>query len=248
MNYLDQIVKTHFADLVNYYEYLGLEKSEYFWVVKGLLEFHGIYKEISIHDSFEIEMIIPHGYPEDYPVVKEMGGGIPPDFHKFPDGSLCLGVPFQIRKIFKKNPNLIGFTNDLLIPYLYSFSFWKQHGTFPYGELSHAAKGIMEYYMELFNVNSETVVLKFLKILATGKYRGHLYCPCGSGFTIRHCHGDILLTCKDVQSQLAFADDCLSIMKCMHDSNIYFSRALLVEVFQCFKKLLRSKNRLRECR
>ena len=44
-----------------------------------------------IDDEYQIELLIPDGFPEEIPSVRETGGRIPPPFHKLYGGALCLG-------------------------------------------------------------------------------------------------------------------------------------------------------------
>jgi len=102
----------------------------------------------------------------------------------------------------------------------------------PHGELSHGGKGLMEYYMDLFTVSSESAVLGLLqKILAADDYRGHHDCPCGSGWTVRQCHGAILLTLKKIQDQGRFFYDCLHVLEYMKNDGKDISIALTVKRF-----------------
>jgi hypothetical protein len=192
MNIPNPLIEAHFTELIKKYDQLTLVCSDGKHIVQGLLEFKASYNDISIRDSFHIKLLIPSDYPNTPPVAMETAGRIPKRFHSNHDG-LCLAAPIEIHRKFSDNPTLLGFVNDLLIPYLYAFSYWEKHGVMPFGELSHGNKGIMEYYLEFFNVHSESAVLNLLKILATKDYNERHKCPCGSGMTIRNCHGESLM-------------------------------------------------------
>lgn len=192
MNVPNPLVEAHFAELITKYDQLTLIWSNGKQVVQGLLEFKASFNNISIQDSFQIKLLIPSDYPDTPPVAKETAGRIPKGFHSNHDG-LCLAAPIEIRRKFSENPTLLGFVNDLLIPFLFAFCYWEKHGIMPFGELSHGKKGIMEYYLDFFKVNSESTVLNLLKIIATGDYKKHHKCPCGSGIIIRYCHGESLM-------------------------------------------------------
>lgn len=77
--------------------------------------------------------------------------------------------------------------------YLYAALFHKKYKRYPYGDRPHGAKGILQYYMEFFDVSSDKEVLGLLGAIYQGNYRGHLPCPCGSGIKTRKCHGKQLL-------------------------------------------------------
>ncbi|HAY22649.1 MAG TPA: hypothetical protein DCY27_10895 [Desulfobacterales bacterium] len=201
------LIEAHFADLVKKYNFLALDRLDGLPVVHGLLEFEASNEDIKIQDSFQIRLLIPDDYNKTPPKAYETGGKIPKAFHTYSDDSLCLATPVEIRRKFSETPTLIGFVESLLIPYLFSFSFWKEHGWMPYGELAHGPEGIIQYYLESFKVDSEIIVLKFLKLLAMENYRGHHECPCGSGSKIRNCHGELILRYKGLQSQADFLDE-----------------------------------------
>ncbi len=76
----------------------------------------------SIKTSFEIELLIPGQYPGSLPRVQETGGKIDGSYeHIYTDGTLCLAVPIEERLIFSRQPSLLGFVNNLVIPYFYGY-------------------------------------------------------------------------------------------------------------------------------
>jgi hypothetical protein len=200
----NKLVEAHFAELFKKYNLLTLDRLDGAPVVQGVLEFEASHEEIQIQDAFQIKLLIPDDYNKTPPQAYETGGRIPKDFHTYSDDSLCLAPPIEIRRKFLETPTLMGFVERLLIPYLFSFSYWKEHGRMPYGELSHGPEGILQYYLESFKVDSEVIVLNFLKLLAIENYRGHHDCPCGSGLKIRQCHKESILRYKGLQSQRYF--------------------------------------------
>ncbi len=201
-----QIVWDHFKELQNEFPNLVLtfESSRYY--IRGALEFRAQFsnKEL-IAESYSIEIEVSDQYPYSLPVARELGGRIPKSFHTFTNGTLCLGAPIAIKMTFSKEPTLLGFVKTLLVPYLYSYSYReKNNECMPYGELEHGAKGIIGYYLELFQVTSIDAVLKFLRAMAFNKIRGHLPCPCESGSKIRNCHGPKLVEIQKFQTSNEF--------------------------------------------
>lgn len=71
---------------------------------------------------------------------------------------------------------------------LYSAKFFGRYGRYPFGDRPHGADGILEFYTERYGVDEDGAV-GVMECIATGKYRGHLECPCGSGLRGRDCHG-----------------------------------------------------------
>jgi hypothetical protein len=90
---------------------------------------------------------------------------------------------------------------------LYSFSYKEKFGRMPYGELSHGWPGILEFYQNLFRVDNNKAVLGLLNVLATGSFRGHSRCPCGSRKRVRDCHGGFLGNMLRIQPESAFKNE-----------------------------------------
>ena len=223
------LILNHISELQGKYPGLKLLLSDdsRAFVVRGNLAFFAQYDGMSIEDDYEVEIIIPKDYPATPPKAKEIGGKIPKNFHLNNDGTLCLGVPIEVKRKFYKKRSLLGFVEVLLIPFLYSHRFEEIHREMPYGELPHGIEGILKYYKELFGVDDDYAVLVFLKILAEDNYRGHLNCPCGSNNKLRNCHGKILLELKELQGQTECLYEYLYIIKFMSQKGQNIPKALI---------------------
>ena len=148
---------------------------------------------VAIADSFEIELLIPETYPKTLPRVRETGEKIDDDYdHVYEDGTFCLAVPIEERRIFCRQPCLLGFVNHLVVPYLYGYCYWKRYGEHPFGEQKHGGDGITQYYVERLELCSDVAALAVVAYLYEHGYRGHHGCPCGSGSIVRKCHGPML--------------------------------------------------------
>lgn len=172
------------------------EASDGRYMLRGRIGFTSSAKDHTIQDCYDVEIVIPSCYPDLVPLVTEVGGRIPDDFHRHPDKSLCLAAPIEQKRKFDKTKTLLGFVDTLVVPFLFQYSFYEKYGEMPFGDLSHGVSGIIEYYTELFKVEDNVIALSLLKILAEDNYRGHHKCPCGSGLILRSCHGPILLELK----------------------------------------------------
>lgn len=191
-------------------KYCGLElrKGEKSLEVVGILAFSAFFEQHKeINDVYEIVITIPEDYPHEAPVTKEISGKIPRRFHTNPDGTLCLASPLGIQITRSKNNTLLGYIENLVIPFLYSYSYKEQEGELPFGELPHGNLGIMTYYKDLFQVSDNEKVLKLLKILSFERYRGHWICPCGFGKKLRHCHGAQLRYLWELQAKKIYKND-----------------------------------------
>jgi len=187
------LIIDQFDELRALYSGLTLQKTAGTWNINGQLVFIGDFAEQIIKDEYSIQIIVPDSYPHCVPLAYETGNRILRYFHKYEDGSLCLGEPLAVWKTFSEQPTLLGFVQKCLIPYLYSYSYLRQFGKLPFGELPHGKPGQIKYYQDLFNVRSEHSLFGLIAVLAQGEYRGHIQCPCGSKKRLRLCHGPQVL-------------------------------------------------------
>lgn len=201
-------IHRQFDDLVHAYSGLTLSQDRPArWVVRGSLYFCATFGGTTIEDSFAIVLSLPYVYPSLPPTIQEVGERIPRDFHTYPNGDLCLGAPVDVRSKFLRDPNLLPFVNNQVVPFPFSFRYFQDYGKMPYGQLAHGGEGILQYYQDLFHLNDNLALFGLLKILADGSYRGHLPCPCGSDFILRNCHGSLLQNLIPAQSTDRFLHD-----------------------------------------
>lgn len=197
------LILEQFDDLRSFYPELNLLCDDGVWFIEGTLNFSAQFAGEIIDDNYSILVCIPENYPDRIPIAFETAGRIPKNFHKLqsPEGALCLGEPIAVFRKFLGEPSLLGYVNNCLIPYLYSFSQKRRKGQLPFGELAHGTAGLIEQYLELFNLKNEKSLVGLIAILAKANYRGHVFCPCGSGKRLRSCHGDQLLEIMQFNSQ-----------------------------------------------
>lgn len=200
-NLANTLIEDQFNVLQDKYQTLSIEKTASAdYLIFGVITFQSLYKDLTINGVFTLEILIPHDYPKELPTVNEVGGLIPDDFHRYRNKTLCLGIPSDIRSLFLAAPTLLGFVENCIIPYLCAFSHWKQTGIRPAQELSHGGAGVYQAYKKLLKIDNIHSLHLMLKILIEDKYRGHDFCPCGSGVLMRKCHGPQLLSIKKMLS------------------------------------------------
>lgn len=206
--------------------------------VRGPLRATAIHREVEVEvDGFEVEISLPFDYPSRPPVVRELGSRTA-GFHTNPDGTFCLGAPLAVRATFRKDPTLLGFIDNTIVPFLFSFVYWKKFGNLPYGELSHGAKGIVEYYRDLLDIESKQDILPLIRVLADDDYRGHILCPCNSGLKTRYCHGAILLEVSELQNPEYFLRDyCQVALEAYHPKDIFPDAARSKRILKKFPHL-----------
>ncbi len=161
--------------------------------LSGALPFRAHYGGLeSIVTCFDVELCIPESYPDDLPIARETGGSIKEYEHVNPDRTLCLCVPIKARIIFHNEPTLLGFVNRLLVPFLYGYRYWEKHDVHPFGEQKHGSAGIVQFYMDAFDLRCEKEAVEVIRFLSEYGYDGHRLCPCGSGRLVKCCHGKTL--------------------------------------------------------
>lgn len=162
-------------------------------VLRGRFAFTACHREAGeIEDAFELEIEIPAAFPQEVPVVAEIGGRIPrdADYHvNTSDNTLCLGSPLRLRQLLAEDPTLTGFAEKCLVPYLFAQSrILAASGGFAFGELAHGLPGMLDDYVALFAVKEFSQVVEALRLLGMKKRRANkLLCPCGCRQRVGHC-------------------------------------------------------------
>lgn len=199
------------ASIAEKYPKLFFQENEGEITLSGTFEFCAVFGERQLQESFRIEIVYPDNFPHMIPVVFEKANRLPKDYHRNPNGTLCLGAYTELALKFFPKPNTINFLESLLIPYLYRFCIAEIDGIPPFEDLSHGAKGLFEYFNIYFGVNSEIAVYHLLGIAAQDRYRGHTHCPCNCGKRLRNCHGKLVQNLSTVPIEYLVHD--YTIMK-----------------------------------
>lgn len=157
--------------------------------VTGRLRFIAYAREFeTIEDNYELEMSVPPSFPKEVPLVWEIGGRIPMDWHRNPDKSLCLGSPTAVRLMAIEAGNMVKFVEILVVPYLYQRSYFEKYQEFPLGELDHGQKGVVKDFMDRFGTSEEPAAASMV-FLASLRRRvaNKRPCPCGLGKPLGRC-------------------------------------------------------------
>lgn len=160
----------------------------------GSLRLNHSYELVPYSEVFEVEISIPKNYPKSLPSIKETSKKIDSSYnHINYDNTLCLEVEKAMRTRLYPDYKLIEWVEKFVFPYFYSYCYYRDYGRYPFGERSHGAEGIIEYYRELFQVKTieeARYLMSAAKHYKLGKvYKGHNLCPCGSFKKVRECHG-----------------------------------------------------------
>lgn len=142
-------------------------------------------------DRFSIEIELPRYDPDEIPILREVGGRIfrTADNHiNGPSGDICLFVPDERWRIYPRGSTLLDFLNVPVRNYFIGYCLVEMGEPWPFGQRSHGADGIFEYYSELLCTDDRQVVMRYLECLSSPTLKGHWDCPCGSHKRIRNCH------------------------------------------------------------
>lgn len=230
---MQKLAQHHLEEVGEYYPGLRLEScDDDFAIYTGIIAFSANYGNHGlIAEQFKVKIVFPLIDTFAVPTAEETGGRIPrePDFHINPDGTMCLGAPLAVRRKLKQDASLKAFIDNQVIHFLYGYCIKKKHGYWPFDELSHGGKGIVEYYKDFFKTDSELAILELLKIIVEDNYRGHVPCPCGSGSRLRNCHGPEIREIKVQQSREQFFSDFVDCLKIYTDAGNKIPRKILTK-------------------
>jgi hypothetical protein len=144
---------------------------------------------VEIEDAYNVELTVPAAFPKQLASARETGGRIPPKFHHLDNGLLCLGSPTEVMLKQLKSPTIVGFIDDLVIPYLFGSSYFIAYGIMPFGELKHGVDGLLQQFASLFNAGNSQSALQYIRLAAMRKRFANAWqCPCGSGMRLGRCH------------------------------------------------------------
>lgn len=142
----------------------------------------------TIEDNYELVMSVPADFPGAVPLVWETGGRIPFDWHRNPDKTLCLGSPTAVMLMTIESGTMDRFVEALVVPYLYQRSYFERHQVFPFGELDHGQKGVLQDFMDRFDLRDESAAVKMVFLTSLRRrVANKKSCPCGSGERLGRC-------------------------------------------------------------
>lgn len=211
--------------------------------VTGFLGFSMNFGEVNVVDQYRLEIWIPDNYPDTIPIVFELDGKIPRSYgHFMLFGNLCLGAPIDVLRRFAENPTLIRFIEDLVVPYLASWSHFRDHGRSPFGELAHGARGLLDFYGDEFDTNRIST-LGLLAHLADGSPKEVRRCPCGSGRPIEHCHATVLRQLQPHMHQ-TFDDELKGMIAWARETHLKLPRWAVPAKFREERRMAKAKRNL----
>jgi len=180
---------------------------------EGEIDFDREYREYRIKDTYKVAITAPEGYPAFIPSLREIGGRTQAIAEKYKltdirdlhyntnNRTACVCVKQEEKTKFPPGSDLVHFIEALAIPYLYGLSFYDEQGYWPWGEYSHGAIGLLEYYAddpsEQSKEDIEVIAGTFRDDLNWKRYSKQLRkpspdksCPCGKDKPFQKCHAD----------------------------------------------------------
>jgi len=184
-------VKPQLDILLQKYPYLQVVQNDEQQIrLHGYIQVNRVAKDYPVCKEYLIDIVIPLS-SHKLPYVIDTGHVIKSSYpHQYESSILCLETDSRIRIHFVNGFNLVEWMDRYVETYFFSYEYWLRFGVFPFGDRTHGVQGILESYMDIFEVNSIHSAYYLMSYIAKSSYRGHLPCPCGSGRRIRDCHGD----------------------------------------------------------
>jgi len=213
--------------------------------VRGCVGFSIEHNSHMVEDYYNLEFLILADYPASPPIVFEPEGKIPKDFgHFMAAGNFCLGAPVEVCRRFAEHKNLLRFIEDQVIPYLFTYSYKRNHGKLPFGDLRHGTEGLLQYYTEFFG-SSPVEAMKLLKCLADDSVPPLMACPCGGGTKLRECHGPKLTELRPHLPAKQFENELREMMDLLRARGVQFpeSKVLPKRMWRRRKRQWRKKNK-----
>jgi hypothetical protein len=142
-------------------------------------------------DQFRVRIILPADYPEELPVVREVGGRIPwtEEYHVNPGtgGVACVLIPDDRWKAFPKGARFRRYIEVPLHNFFLGQLCYARGDGWPFGQWGHGNDGIEDYYKHLLKTDDIKVVVRFLACALSAKRWLQELCPCRSGRRVAKC-------------------------------------------------------------
>lgn len=185
------IYKSQLLLAIEKYPNLTIEKVGDKEFLKGILDIPT--EDLTIADSFLVEIHFSEGFPYRFPTLYEVGGTIPneADWHKYVNSSCCISVESDEILKCKNGITVNTFISDYAIPFFANYLYRKITGSYKNGEYSHGKQGYIEFYTELLKTQDTALWAQYFN----NTFRNYKYpkernkkCFCGSDTKFKKCH------------------------------------------------------------
>lgn len=221
MIFTTKTIKTQIAQLLHEYPDLVVVQSD-----SQMVRLHGhilvfrTYNDFTLRKTYTLDVVIPIG-SDELPSIIDTDRQIKQDYHHYySNGKLCLATDSQIRIRFIDGFDLVTWMSEFVEVYYFSYEYYARFGIFPFGERAHGSWGIIQTYQDFLRAKDEVETYKLMHFIKNHMYRGHHPCPCGSGKSLRNCHGQAMLSFyKDVRIKKIMIDDLDTFDREMAEEN-----------------------------
>lgn len=221
MTFTVENVKSQIAQLLHEYPHLVVIRSDSQMVcLHGDILVFRTYNDFTLRKTYTLAVNIPIG-SDELPFIVDIGRQIRQDYHHYySDGSFCLATDSQIRIHYIDGFDLVAWMSEFVELYYFSYEYYERFGIFPFGERNHGSWGIMQTYQDFLMAKDEIETYMLMRFIKDQVYRGHHPCPCGSGKSLRNCHGTAMLRFyKDARIKKIMMDDLIAFDKELSEKN-----------------------------
>ena len=187
---LEQLINKDYVDAsAKYYKLNAPEIRDDLWYISGSIDI--IDDKGKNWAAYYVDIRFPNDYPKSPPDLIEIGNKIirHQDWHINMDGTCCLAPRANFFLKLKNNITLLGWLECFALPFLANHIYKEKTGEYAAKEYPHGAKGIIESYREIFNLNSDTETILLLKyIIGERTMSRNDSCFCGSGKKYKKCY------------------------------------------------------------
>ncbi|WP_085907803.1 hypothetical protein [Kiloniella majae] len=149
-----------------------------------------------IDKTFRLRFVCPREYPSKLPTVLDESNYFPrsQEYHTYTNGSFCLGSELKIKSLLHSDQSIAAFFENIVDPFLYAVSHRIEFGNYPFGELAHGEKGLIDDYEDIFGLQGKKAVVLALNALGKRKREANkLPCPCRCKKRLGRCEYRFIL-------------------------------------------------------
>ncbi len=172
--------------------YLAISEEPDGFVMRGIFL---IAIDGELADEYRVEIIVSREFPENMPVIREIGGRIfrSAAHHVEDSGIACLLTPeeYHWKWKTKENFSLAMYLDGPVRHFFIGQSLVELGQPWPAGERGHGVGGLFEWYKEVLAITDDGAIIRSIEALRR-HVKGHHSCPCGSMVPVRRCHSSIL--------------------------------------------------------
>ena len=160
-----------------------------------------VFAESEYIDSYFIKIELPNDYPQSVPKVWEISYKLKKNRNTHfnpPDNHACLFAPPERWEKWPIGASFIEFLDGPVAEFFFSQAYYQLTGEWIFGQRSHGADGIIEYYYDKLDLKDKKILKDCLMLCLEKKFARQWKCPCNSERRLIKCHGPQLISLKKV--------------------------------------------------